>query len=211
MQKYFQKNIIRISFILACLISNTVFAASSPIAIVQTTSDQMLAQLQAHKATLQSDPNVVYNIVNRILLPHADLATMSRLVVGRTAWFNASPRDRQAFIQQFTMTLMRTYASALASYNNQTVVVYPIRGGYAGQSQVQVNTAVTQPDGPPIPVSYRMAAEGGDWKLIDFSVDGVSIVENYRAQFAGDLNQGNLAALTQKLAQHNITASNYSS
>lgn len=211
MKNQIQKMIIQIGFVLLCFISNAVFAAPSPIDVVQTTSDQMLAQLQIHKATLKTDPNVVYNIVNRVLLPHADLPTMSRLVVGRTAWLNANQADRQAFIQQFTMTLMRTYASALASYSNQTVKVYPIRGGYANQFQVQVNTTVTQPDGPPIPVSYRMANEGGTWKLIDFSVDGVSIVENYRAQFAADLNSGNLALLTQKLSQHNAQADSYTS
>ncbi len=211
MIKQIRKIIIQTGFVLLCFISNTVFADSSPIAVVQSTTDQMLAQLQVHKATLKTDPNVVYNIVNRILLPHADLVTMSRSVVGRTAWLNASQADRQAFIQQFTMTLMRTYASALASYDNQSVKVYPIRGGYANQSQVQVNTEVSQPDGPPIPVSYRMARAGDDWRLIDFSVDGVSIVENYRAQFASDLNSGNLALLTQKLAQHNVTANSYTS
>ncbi len=211
MKYQIQKKIIQISFVLLCFISNTVFAASSPIDVVQTTSDQMLSQLSQHKATLKTDPNVVYNIVNRVLLPHADLTTMSKLVVGRNAWLGANPADRQAFIQQFTMTLMRTYASALASYSNQTVKVYPIRGGFANQSQVQVNTAVTQPDGPPIPVSYRLANEGGVWKLIDFSVDGVSIVENYRAQFASDLNSGSLAMLTQKLSQHNAQVSSYTS
>lgn len=210
MKQYLQKQMMQFILLLSCFISTLAFAVPSPVALVQSTSDQMLSQLQVHQATLKTDPNVVYNIVNRVLLPHADLVTMSRLVVGRTAWLNASSADRKAFIQQFTMTLMRTYASALASYTNQSVKVYPIRGGYANQSQVQVNTAVTQPDGPPIPVSYRLALENGNWMVIDFSVDGVSIVENYRAQFASDLNQGNLAALTQKLAQHN-SATYYSS
>ncbi len=210
MKNNLQKQIIQITLILFCLISKMAFAFSSPTDMVQTTSDQMLSQLQIRQATLKTDPNVVYDIVNRVLLPHADLATMSRLVVGRNAWLNANQSDRQAFIQQFTMTLMRTYATALASYTNQSVRVYPIRGGYENQSPVQVNTEVTQPDGPPIPVSYRLALENSGWKLIDFSVDGVSIVENYRAQFASDLNQGNLALLTQKLAQHN-SSNSYSS
>jgi phospholipid transport system substrate-binding protein len=190
------------------LICINAFAASSPTDMVQTTTNQMIAELQQNETTLKSNPGLVYNIVHRILLPHADLATMSRLVVGRNAWMSASPRDRAAFVQEFTTTLIRTYASALASYTNQTVTVFPIRGGYENQNAVQVDTQVNQPDGPPVPVSYRLALEGGSWKVIDFSVDGVSIVENYRAQFANDLSQGSLANLTNKLAQHNANMGN---
>ena len=179
------------------------FAMSSPVTLVENVSSQMLSELKADKVTLKNNPNKVFDIVDRILLPHADMTTMAKNVVGRDAWVSASAADQQKFIREFTQLLIRTYASALASYSDQTIKVYPIRGGWEGQSQVEVQSEILQSEGPAIPVSYRLLVEGQQWKLVDMSVDKVSIVENYRAQFASDLSQGGLANLDVKLAQHN--------
>lgn len=208
MIKFVQKVFMASVMIVFAAISSLVFAAPSPTDFVQNTSNQMISALQRDHATLQNNPGLVYSIVHRILLPHADLTTMSKLAVGRNAWLTASPADRQAFTQEFTNNIIKTYTAALESYSNQTVKVYPIRGGWSGESQVQVNTEILQQDGPPIPVSYHLVLEGGQWKVIDFSVEGVSLIENYRAQFANDLSTGNLASLTAKLRQHNANVSN---
>jgi phospholipid transport system substrate-binding protein len=185
------------------LFSSTAFAVSSPLDMLKPTSDQMLAELKANQATLKSNPQKVFSIVHRILLPHVDMATMARSVVGRSEWNNANSQDQQAFTTQFTDLLIRTYASALASYTNQSVEFFPLRGGYEGQNQIQVQSQIIQPGGPPIPVNYILLLEGNQWKVIDFSVDNVSIVQNFRAQFASDLSQGGLANLTRKVTQHN--------
>ncbi len=183
--------------------SFSAFAVSSPLDMLKPTSDQMLSELNVHKATLKSNPHKVFDIVHRILLPHVDMNTMAKSVVGRSEWNNASPREREAFTTQFTELLIRTYAAALASYSHQSVKFFPIRGGYANQNQIQVQSQIIQPGGPPIPMSYQLLLQGGQWKVIDFSVDNVSIVQNFRAQFTSDLNQGGLSHLTQKLTQHN--------
>jgi phospholipid transport system substrate-binding protein len=183
--------------------TSAVAATPSPMDMLQSTSSQMIAELNADKATLKSNPNQVFDIVHRILLPHADMSYMAKSVVGRAAWNSASSSDQQAFIQQFTELLIRTYASALASYTNQTVEFSPIRGGWEGQNQIQVQSRILQPGGPDVPMTYRLLLENQSWKLVDFSVDNVSLVENFRAQFANDLNQGGLANLTAKLKQHN--------
>jgi len=190
-------------FLLSFFCISAVAATPSPMAMLQTTSDQMIAKLNAEKTTMKNNPQKVFAIVHEILLPNVDRAYMSKSVVGRTAWASASPADQNAFVDQFTELLIRTYASALASYSNQTVQFFPIRGGYEGQTQVTVQSQILQPGGPPIPMTYRLMLEGNQWKVVDFSVDNVSIVENYRAQFASDLNQGNLSTLTKKLTGHN--------
>jgi phospholipid transport system substrate-binding protein len=190
-------------FLMVFFCVNAFAATPSPMTMLQSTSDQMINRLHAEKTTIKNNPQKVFNIVNEILLPRVDRVYMSKSVVGRTAWTAASPADQNAFITQFTELLIRTYASALASYSNQTVEFFPLRSGYEGQTQVTVQSQILQPGGPAIPVSYHLLLEGNEWKVIDFSVDNVSIVENYRAQFANDLSQSGLKALTQKLVQHN--------
>jgi phospholipid transport system substrate-binding protein len=135
--------------------------------------------------------------------PHFALQEMSRIVVGRNAWNAATPDQRMQFAQQFKKLLIRTYSSALASYQDETVKFMPIRGGISG-NRVQVNSVILRQGAPSIAVSYRLIQLGQDWKVYDLSVDGISLVESYRTQFAAQISQGgNLSTLTQKLMQHN--------
>src|SRR5689334_8928202 len=91
-----------------------------PIVMLQNTSDQVIAALKQNKASLKKDPKVVYQIVDKILVPHVDLTGMSRSVLGRDTWMGASNQQKQKFTQAFKDLLIRTYASAFAKYTNQT-------------------------------------------------------------------------------------------
>jgi phospholipid transport system substrate-binding protein len=103
--------------------------------------------------------------------------------------------------------LVHTYASALANYNDQTIRFYPVRGGYAGKSSVQVNSVIERHDGPAISVSYKMVQAASEWKIYDLSVEGVSMLESFRSQFADLLAQGDIEALINKLSSHNSNSS----
>lgn len=51
----------------------------------------------------------------------------------------------------------------------------------------------------PIPIVYRLALEGDDWKVVDVSVGGVWLVPAYRSQFAQVLRSGEVDALINVL------------
>lgn len=185
------------------LMCTMAWAISSPIELLQNTSNQLISDLQRNQATLKTNPQVVYRIVNQILLPHVDVMSMSSKALGRDAWLRATPSQKQAFAQQFVTLLIRTYSSALAQYTNERVNFLPMRGDYNSQSRVQVNSVIVRESGPSINLSYRLIRVGDQWMLYDFSVDGVSIIESFRSQFVGELQSGGIDGLITKLAQHN--------
>jgi len=185
------------------LIGTMAWAISSPVELLQNTSNQLISALQRNQATLKTKPQIVYGIVNQILLPHVDVMSMSSKALGREAWLRATPTQRQAFSQQFASLLIRTYSSALAQYTNERVNFLPLRGDYNNQSRVQVNSVIVRESGPSINLSYRMMRVGGQWMLYDFSVDGVSIIESFRSQFVEVLQQRGIDGLINELAQHN--------
>ena len=115
-------------------------------------------------------------------------------------WNSATPSQRAAFQKQFTTLLIRTYASALTSFKDQTVKFYPVRGG--GQT-VQVSSDIISPNNSPIHVTYRLIHESGGWRLYDMSVEGVSLIESFRSQFADILSHGNIDQLISKMSGHN--------
>lgn len=185
------------------LMCSMAWAICSPLELLQNTSNQLISALKRNQATLKTKPQIVYGIVNQILLPHVDVMSMSSRALGRDAWLRATPNQRQAFAQQFVTLLIRTYSSALAQYTNEKVNFLPLRGDYYNLSRVQVNSVIVRESGPSINLSYRLMQEDGQWMLYDFSVDGVSIIESFRSQFVGELQQSGIEGLIAKLAQHN--------
>jgi phospholipid transport system substrate-binding protein len=179
-------------------ISSWVFAATSPVDMLQNTSNQLLGDLAK---TTQRNDTILHNLVKRILIPHIDLNRMSALVVGKY-WSAASDAQRSQFEEEFTHFVTRTYSNALSSYSNEKVRFFPIRGGVKGD-HAEVKSAIDQTNGESVAVSYRLILSGGEWKVYDFSVEGVSIVENYRSQFAEVLRSNGLTGLIQRLKQQN--------
>lgn len=175
--------------------------AESPVDMLRLTSDEAITQLKANQATLRSNPTVVYRIINKILLPHIDVYTMARVALGRDAWLAATPAQREQFTQEFTTLMTRTYASALAAYTDETIRFLPMRE--APDSRAQVESQIIRDDGPAISVSYRLVSKEGNWKVYDISVEGVSMLESFRSQFADELSKGDMNQLLKKLAQHN--------
>jgi phospholipid transport system substrate-binding protein len=177
-------------------------AASAPLDMLKQTTDQAISALNSDQATLKTNPKVAYRIINTIILPHFDLDGMARSVLPRDVWMRASASERSQFTQQFTNLLVRTYASALASYKNETVRYLPPRTTSA--SRVQINSTIIRQAGPSISVSYRLVSINNEWKIYDFAVDGISMLQSYRSQFSDLISQGNgISTLTQKLSKHN--------
>lgn len=177
--------------------------ADGPVDVVHSVADQMIASLRDHKATLHTDPLLVYSLAYKIVIPHADLDTMAQRVLPPQTWNSSSLAQRTQFKKEFTTLLVRTYASALANYTDETVRFFPVRGGTDGKSTVKVNSEIVRSDGPPIGVSYQLVSKGPQWKLYDMSVEGISMLESFRSQFADKLERGDISELIAALKAHN--------
>ena len=188
--------------------SIAVAETNSPLMMLQTTSNQLISELKQNQATLKTKPQFVYDLVHRILLPHVDLTGMARSVLGRDVWSSASADQTEKFTQEFTTLLIRTYSSALASYTNESVKFLPIRGDITGKTRVQVNSKILRQEGPAISVDYRLILLNDEWKLYDFSVDGISMLESFHSQFADELAKGDINSLINQLAEHNRAPKN---
>jgi len=50
-----------------------------------------------------------------------------------------------------------------------------------------------------IPVDYRVLKDGARWRIYDIVIEGVSLVNNYRSQFAGILQKSSYPELVRRL------------
>lgn len=97
---------------------------------------------------------------------------------------------------------MRTYATALLSYSGEEIAYLPSRQEAVG-SEAMVNTEVKASGALPIPIDYRLYMKGEEWLVYDVSIDGISLVSNYRTSFASQIRRYKLSGLIEKLEQRN--------
>ena len=196
------KKAIACSLLLLILVSGSLWAAAKPPQeVVQDTSARMLSALRQNYTALKQDSSQIYGLVDQIVLPNFDFELMSRWVLGR-AWQQATPEQRRRFTEEFRTLLVRTYAKALLEYANEEVRVLP-QPGVADNSEATVKTEVRLKVGQPIQINYSMHFGNDVWKVYDVTVDGVSLVTNYRGTFTTQIRDNGLDAVIADLQQRN--------
>ena len=182
--------------------TTTADAAQDPRQLVQQTAEQVMARLQRERSELKAHPERIYELVKDLILPHFDFDGMSRWVLGRH-WQQATPAQRQQFETQFRDLMVRTYSSALLRYDSEHIEY--LSGHDLGKSnQALVRTLIRQSDQVSIPVDYRLYMDKSQqWKVFDMSIDGVSLITNYRRSFAEQIRRVGLNGLIDRLVQHN--------
>ena len=184
------------------LVATTAAALPAAEDVVRTTTDQTVARLREQKPDLQAHPEKIYDLIHELVIPHFDFPSMSKWVLGSN-WRNATEEQRDSFITQFRTLLVRTYAKALLEYSD-TDIRFLNSEGNPNSNVVIVKTEVDQPGGgAPVPIHYRMHISDGSWKVVDVSVDGVSLVSTYRGSFASEISKGGLDNLIAKLVDRN--------
>src|SRR5256714_8489236 len=117
--------------------------------------------------------------VARIAEEAFDLREMTRRTLG-PHWQGLTEAERAEFVTLFGDLLDRAYFSRIAAYNGEKVTVL---GDSIDGDLATVRTRVVTQQGVEVPVDYRMLPRGDRWVAYDVSIDGVSLVANYRTQF----------------------------
>jgi len=185
------------AFLLSLFFLTSVVAAPSPLPMMKKIAQNMISALKRNKNRLSGNAVLVRKIVNRVLIPHVDIYAMAGRVVGRNDWLKASSAQREQFANIFKNRVISTYASALSSYDRDRVLFYPLRK--KPSKYAQVRSIIVRRSGQKIPVSYNLRYQNNRWKIVDLSVENVSIVNNYKAQYADTLRQGGLKKLISKM------------
>ena len=172
-------------------------AEEAPDALVKRVSADVLETIKKDASLRNGDSSKINALVNEKVMPYVDFRRMTSAAVG-PAWRQATPDQRQRLQDEFKALLIRTYAGALSQVGDQTITVKPLRMA-AGDTDVLVRTEV-RGKGEPVPLDFRLEKKEGAWKVYNFNVLGVWLVETYRTQFAEELNKNGIDGLIQTLA-----------
>ena len=173
----------------------------TPSALVKNTANEVLEIIKNDKDIQAGDMHKIMALTEDKVLPHFDFEHMSRLVLGKD-WNPSSKEQQGQFISEFRTLMIRTYASALAKYRNQTIEYKPLRE-QSGDIDVTVKTLILQSGGEPLALNYKLDKAGEEWKVYDLEIGGVSLVSSYRGQFSTEIRKSGMDGLIQKLADKN--------
>lgn len=176
-------------------------AAGGPDDLVKKTTDEVLEIVKKDKDIQAGDQKKVFALAEEKILPNFDFDRVCRLVLGKN-WASATKEQQAAFQGEFRSLLLRTYATALSKYRNQTIEFKPLRM-QPNDTEVTVKTLIIQPGGQPIGIDYTLEKLPDGWKVYDIVIEGVSLVTNYRGQFSNEVRQSGMDGLIQKLAEKN--------
>ena len=179
----------------------TLAADETPDGMVQRLSTELLDTIKGDAALQGGDMPRLMQLVDSRIMPHVNFTRMTASATG-PAWRKASAAQRQQLQQEFKTLLVRTYAGALKQVGDKRIDMRPFRGS-ADDKEVLVRTFI-RGGGDPIQLDYRLErAADGAWRIYDLNVLGVWLVDNYRPQFAQQINKGGVDALTQSLVERN--------
>ncbi len=123
----------------------------------------------------------------RLFRESFDIDTISRFVLGRH-WRRATGEQRKEYRSLFADFIVRTYAGRFRQYSGETLTVDEERE--VNERDTIVSSRINTLDGPSIRVDWRVRTKGGDHKIVDIIVEGVSTVITQREEFASMIRRG---------------------
>ena len=124
-----------------------------------------------------------------------DFGEIARRSLGRH-WQTRSDKEREEFIVLFADLLERSYISKIELYGGERIQYLNER--IEGDGAIVVTKIVTK-NGTEVPIEYRMLRRGDRWLVYDISIEGVSLVSNYRTQFNKIIQTSSYNELVKKM------------
>ena len=194
-----------IAALLALLVaaSPALAAQQSPRELVQGQAERVLEALVERRAEFRSEPAKLESFVLHELEGTFDRQYSARLVLGRHSR-GVPDATIAAFADALMKNLMRRYGKAMLEFDpNMKVRVLsetPMREG----KLMRVATEIQRAAGSPVPVDYMLRDVGGEWKVFDVLVEGVSYVQTYRTQFEEQLRHQTLDQVIEGLRNDTV-------
>jgi phospholipid transport system substrate-binding protein len=130
-------------------------------------------------------------VVNQIF----DFSEISQRCLGRH-WQARTPAEKEQFIALFGDLLENAYITKIESYSGEKIL-YP--GDTIEGDLALAKTRIVTKQGTEIPVDYRMFLKDGRWAVYDVSIEGISLIGNYRTQFNAVIQRSGYPDLVARL------------
>ncbi len=182
---------------LACMLFPIHAGAEAPDEFICEVVDILGERLEGRKKELSKDADALYALIDDILLPRFDRRRAAKQVLA-THLRAASDEQFERFVSAFYNILIQRYADGILEFEHDRIKVLPFRGDLK-RKIVIVKTRVDIEGGKTIRVNYKLVPHDSSWMMFDVSIEGVSYIRNFRAEFNSEINASSLEEVVVRL------------
>ncbi len=168
--------------------------AGTPTEVVKGTVDDVIRILSNPALKAPSERLHRLEMVKQVVDRHFDYEEMAKRSLGR-AWRSLSRAQQTEVVKLFGDLLEASYADKIQRYTDEKVTYL---GENLDDDYAEVRTVIVRRNDR-IPISYRLHQASAGWMVYDVSIEGVSLVSNYRSQFRRIIQESSYAELVRRL------------
>jgi phospholipid transport system substrate-binding protein len=173
--------------------------------VVLDASTRILSTLQQRRTEFRSNPTALRSFINGELTKTFDRDYAARLVLG-VHGRGASDADVKLFADAMADNLMQRYGSALLDIQGKPSFRLKSESPLPGNRGVKVSTELVRAGSEATPVDYLMRNVGGQWKIFDVMIEGISYVQTFKTQFDAPLRQKSIQQVATELRNGSMQA-----
>ena len=173
----------------------------APDVLVKSITTEVIGIIKQDKDIQAGNPKKIADVVEKRILPHFSFARMTQIAVA-VNWRRATPEQQKVLTEEFKTLLVRTYSNALSLYRDQAIEFKPLRMR-PDDVEVTVKSDIRQRGAQTVTLDYDMAKTPSGWKVFDVKVSGVSLITNYREEFAAQVRESGIDGLIKVLVSKN--------
>ena len=193
--KFLAVIILTITIPVLCQVASAA-AVTDPVVFIKEAVDEIISILQDEKLAAPAHKVERKKRVVTIVEKKFDFREMSMRSLAKH-WQARSPEEQDRFVSLFKQLLENTYITKVETYSGEKVLFK--------KAAVQGSRAIVYSDlvrkNVLTPVNYKLKKQDDSWVVYDVEVEGVSLVNNYRTQFASILSKEDFPALIAKLEE----------
>lgn len=174
-------------------ISSVAYAANPAGAktFVDTVATQVLTLVKNDALSKEQKQTKIESIFS----DKVDINFVAKFVLGKH-WRTATPQQQQDYVAAYKPFILKNYANKLTKYSGQT---YTLKNARADGDATVVTMEINDPDGTKVNVDYRLVDSGASYKIVDISVEGVSLLTTQRSEFNGIIESKGIDGLIEAL------------
>jgi len=174
-------------------------AANDPLEQVRATVQGIIGVMQ-NKDLQQADKKdqrqaAIMKYVNQ----RFDFEEMSKLTLA-SKWRERTPEEKKNFQELFADLLKNSYLGRIEAYSGEKVQYEREIFDSDQRTRAIVYTKVIK-NNQEIPINYMMLNKQGEWYVYDVKIEGVSLVRNYRTEFARIISEEKYAGLIKRMKE----------
>lgn len=184
--------------------ASTAMAGDDPMSTIRNPIDKVITILNDPQYRAPGQESRQRDAIWDTMIPIFDFTEISQRTVAQH-WNTFSDKEKSDFSDIFSRFLGNIYIDKIQGEYHDEKVQY-LEQNFHGDIYAEVKTLILRQT-TQIPVNYRMLKNNaGQWRIYDIVIEGVSLVKNYRSQFASLLQKNKptdlIRILHEKVAHH---------